>query len=63
MFHRLTHMLSCKEATRLMSQAQDRALTYGERVKLRLHLAACVACTRFSRQLAFMREAVSRYRA
>ena len=63
MFHRLTHMLSCKEATRLMSQAQDRALTYGERVKLRLHLAACVACTRFSRQLAFMREAISRYRA
>jgi len=63
MFHRLTHMLSCKEATRLLSQAQDRPLTYSERVKLRLHLAACVACTRFSRQLAFMREAVSRYRA
>ena len=63
MFRRLTHMLSCKEASRLLSQAQDRALTYGERVKLRLHLAACVACTRFSRQLAFMREAVSRYRA
>ncbi len=63
MFHRLTHMLSCKEATRLLSQAQDRPLTYSDRVKLRLHLAACVACTRFSRQLAFMREALSRYRA
>ena len=63
MLRRLTHMVSCKEATRLLSQAQDRALTYSERVKLRLHLAACVACTRFSRQLAFMREAVSRYRA
>ena len=55
-------MLSCKEATRLMSQAQDRPLSYGERVKLRLHLVACTACTRFSRQLAFMREALSRYR-
>ena len=63
MFHRLTHMLSCKEATRLLSQAEDRALTYSERIKLRLHLAACVACTRFSRQLVFMREAVSRYRS
>jgi hypothetical protein len=62
MFHRLTHMLSCKEATRLLSQAQDRRLSYGERVKLRLHLLACIACTRFSRQLAVMREAVSRFR-
>jgi hypothetical protein len=63
MFHTLTHMLSCKEATRLLSQAQDRPLGYSERIKLRLHLAACIACTRFSRQLAFMREAVSRYRS
>ena len=55
-------MLSCKEASRLLSQRQDRPLTLGERVKLRLHLAACTACTRFSRQLAFMREALARYR-
>ena len=57
MFHRLTHLLSCKEATRLMSQAQDRPLSYAERVKLRLHLAACTACTRFSRQMTMLREA------
>ncbi|HKP66653.1 MAG TPA: zf-HC2 domain-containing protein [Casimicrobiaceae bacterium] len=63
MFHRLTHLLSCKEATRLMSQAQDRPLGYAERVKLRLHLAACTACTRFSRQMTLLREAMSRYRA
>lgn len=62
MLRRLTHMLSCKEASRLLSQRQDRPLTLGERVKLRLHLAACTACTRFSRQLAFMREALARYR-
>ena len=62
MFHRLTHILSCKEATRLMSQGQDRPLGLGERVKLRLHLAACTACSRFSRQMAVMREALSRYR-
>lgn len=63
MLHRLTHMLSCKEATRLLSQAQDRHLSYGERIKLRLHLMACVACSRFSRQLAVLREAVSRFRS
>ena len=62
MVRRLTHMLSCKEVTRLLSQAQDRPLTLGERVKLRLHLVVCTACTRFARQLAFMRTALARYR-
>jgi hypothetical protein len=62
MLHRLTHLLSCKEATRLLSQAQDRRLSYGERIKLRLHLMACIACSRFSRQLVVMREAVTRFR-
>lgn len=62
MLRKLTHMLSCKEATRLLSQRQDRALTAVEFVKLRLHLAVCVACTRFARQLAFVRSALSRYR-
>jgi len=62
MLRRLTHMLSCKEVTRLLSHAQDRPLALGERVKLRLHLAVCTACTRFERQLAFMRTALSRYR-
>jgi len=46
-----------------MSQAQDRPLSYAERVKLRLHLAACTACTRFSRQMTMLREAMARYRA
>jgi hypothetical protein len=55
-------MLSCKEATRLLSQAQDRRLGYAESIKLRLHLSVCAACSRFSRQLAFMRDALSRYR-
>ena len=62
MIRRLTHMLSCKEATRRLSQAQDRPLSLGQRVKLRLHLLVCTACTRFARQLAFMRTALSRYR-
>ena len=62
MLRRLTHMLSCKEVTRLLSQAQDRPLALGERVKLRLHLVVCKAFMRFERQLAFMRTALSRYR-
>jgi hypothetical protein len=62
MIRRLTHMLSCKDVTRLLSQAQDRPLTLAEAIKLRLHLLVCTACARFSRQLAFMRTALSRYR-
>lgn len=63
MLRSLTHMLSCKEVTRLLSQGEDRPLSFRERVKLRLHLMVCTACTRFSRQLAFMRQALSRYRS
>jgi hypothetical protein len=60
--HALTHMLSCKEVSRLLSQGEERRLTLFERVKLRLHLRVCTACTRFARQLAFMRQALHRYR-
>jgi len=60
LLHRLTHMVSCKEASRLLSQAEDRRLALPERWKLRLHLYACSACTRFARQLAFMRKALRR---
>jgi hypothetical protein len=56
-------MLSCKEASRLLSQRDERPLTWFERVRLRLHLRVCVACTRFAGQLAFLREALERYRS
>ena len=52
--------ISCKEASRLISQAQDRELSLGERVALRLHLAICRGCRAFSAQLAFLRAAVRR---
>jgi len=60
MWHRLTHVISCKEASRLLSQAQDRRLGWVERLKLRAHLALCDFCTRFEEQLRFMREAMRR---
>lgn len=44
-------MLSCHESTRLLSQAQERRLTFGERAALRVHLAICVGCRNFSRQM------------
>lgn len=55
-------MLSCKEATHLMSEAQERDLSLGERLQLKLHLAICDGCTNFRRQMNFLRQACRRYR-
>jgi hypothetical protein len=63
MLGRLTHLVSCKEASRLLSQREDRALALADRLRLALHLAVCVACSRFERQLAVMRNAIARYRS
>ncbi len=58
----ITHLVSCKEATRLLSQREDRRLTRGEILRLRLHLAVCTACSRFARQLRVLRRAMRAYR-
>ena len=60
MWHRLLHVISCKEASRLLSEAQDRPLGGLERLKVRAHLSLCDFCTRFAAQLRFMREAMQR---
>jgi len=52
--------LSCKEASRLLSQSLDRDLTLGEHARLRLHLTLCDACRNFNQQLKQLRQAVAR---
>jgi anti-sigma factor RsiW len=59
---RLTHLITCKDASRLLSQMQDHRLSPTERLKLKLHLTACDACTKLERQLQFMRAALRKYR-
>jgi hypothetical protein len=41
-------MLSCRQATELMSQEQDRRLSLAERLGLRLHVLICSACEQLS---------------
>jgi hypothetical protein len=48
-------MLTCKEASRLVSHRQDRPLSFRERWKLRIHLWMCGNCRRFERQIGLMR--------
>ena len=62
MLHRLLHVISCKEASRLLSLSQDRPLGWFEGLTLRAHLALCDMCSRFAAQLRVMREAMQRYR-
>lgn len=54
-------MLTCKEATRLISAGLDRPLTWQERLRLRTHLALCSGCQAFQRQLDFLRAASRRF--
>ncbi len=54
-------MLNCKEATRLMSEAQDRQLSMGEKLQLEMHLAMCRGCRNFREQMDFLRLACRRF--
>ncbi len=54
-------MLSCRQATELMSQEQDRPLGLGERIGLRLHVWICDACHNYRRQMGILREACRRF--
>ncbi|HWU82139.1 MAG TPA: zf-HC2 domain-containing protein [Methylophilaceae bacterium] len=51
-------MLSCKQASQLLSQSLDRRLSWRERMGLRLHLTVCDVCRRFGRQILLMRQAI-----
>jgi len=53
--------LSCREASRLISQRMERRLSIRERIALRLHMGICDACTRFSLQAEFLRRALKAY--
>jgi anti-sigma factor RsiW len=50
--------LSCKQASRLMSQAADRELSSSERAALKAHLAICKACRVASEQMQQLRRAL-----
>ena len=58
----LGHMISCREVSRLVSRGQDEALSPWQRFRLRAHLAVCVACANFERQVRFLRVAMRKYR-
>lgn len=54
-------MLSCEEATRLMSDALDRPLAVKERLSLNVHLVMCKGCRNFGRQVQGLRQVAREY--
>ena len=55
-------LISCKDASHLISQMQDVDLPFGQRLRVRVHLLFCEACTRFERQMRFLRRVMRKYR-
>src|ERR1043165_3417555 len=51
---------SCQDMTRLLSEAMDRPLPLGIRLKMRLHFLICKWCERYKNQLLFLRQALRR---
>ncbi|MBY4676995.1 zf-HC2 domain-containing protein [Marinobacterium arenosum] len=49
-------MMNCKQATKLMSDAQERPLTPKERIALRMHVMLCSGCRNFGKQMHSLRD-------
>jgi hypothetical protein len=49
-------MKTCKETSLLVTQSMDRRLTWTERLGMRIHLAVCNNCARFTKQMRLIRE-------
>ena len=54
--------LNCREASRLLSLACERALDANEIRALKTHLDECLMCTNFEAQLKFLHKAASVFR-
>ena len=55
------HLLQGSVAPRVADAGRAGAAAW-QRIKLRLHLAVCDGCTRFERQMRFLRAAMRTYR-
>jgi len=51
-------MITCKEATFLISKEQQDKLSFAEKMQLKFHLLMCKYCRRFADQMNFMTKAI-----
>lgn len=50
--------MKCREAHKMVIQAQDRKLSLAERLALSVHLFICAACSNFRKQMDLIRSAL-----
>lgn len=54
-------MMNCQQATRLLSDAQERQLSLKERTALKIHTMMCAGCHNFGKQMGTLRELTHDY--
>jgi hypothetical protein len=54
-------MMNCQQATKLISESQERALSLPEKMSLKLHVMMCSGCKNFSLQVPFLSKAMKVY--
>lgn len=54
-------MMSCHQATQLLSEKLDRPLETKEKISLGVHTTMCPACRRFAQQMEELRSISKRY--
>lgn len=55
-------MLTCRQATQLLSEKQDRQLLLKEQSGLQFHLMLCSSCRRFGKQMKTISELSKAYK-
>jgi len=53
--------ISCKKASELIAKKELKEISYGERLKLRLHTTMCKVCGLYQKQSAKLHQALQRY--
>ncbi len=54
-------MMNCRQATKLISESQERSLSLPEKMSLKVHVMMCSGCKNFSLQVPFLRQAMKAY--
>lgn len=54
-------MISCRQATQLLSDAQEYQLPLKVKVKLKIHVTMCSACHNFEKQMRILRVTARTY--
>ena len=52
---------TCKDVTQMVSVSMEERLPLRQRIDLKLHLWICLACTRYRKQLQWIRETIRRH--